>query len=85
MFDFFEWGEMLVSMLSELGDFLLHKPFQSFINAFRVIDYIDIFGVIPSSLYDRLFSAFDFTVGELFFTSMVGVVLGVKLFKFFCK
>ena len=89
MLDFFEWGVMLVDTLSRVGDALLFRPFSVLFSTFENIAlYNRIIGrvsLISPDIFRALAEVFDFTVGELLFTSLLGFIVGVKVLKFFLK
>jgi len=89
MFDFLEWGEMLVETLSKIGDFLLYRPFFVMFSSFESLAIFNRFtggsSLIDPGIFSSLASLFDFTIGELLFSGMIGLIIGAKLIKFFLK
>lgn len=83
MFNILSVAEQFAQTLAELGDLFLNQPFGTAINTLLQLDRFDGVLFIPKEWYLELINIFDFTIGELVFTTLIGLIIGFKLVRLF--
>lgn len=81
MFNLLNIAESFVETLSWLGTLFLDMPFVRALETMLQLDGLDRSYLIPPETYRFLENVFNFTVGELVFTSLIGLILGMKVIR----